>query len=47
MLIREREDEKNEQKKRIQEAHLSLDREKAEKLRQKDRYIEQLNFYGG
>ena len=32
---------------KIEEAHLSLDREHAEKMRQRANYVEQLNFYGG
>ena len=43
----ERQAEKEEQMRRIEEAHLSLDRESDEKKRIREKYIDDLNFYGG
>ena len=43
----ERQEDQFDQKLRIEQAHQSLDRDRVEQLRKKDRYVEQLHFYGG
>ena len=42
-----RQQEIGEQKKRITEAHLSLDRDRVERQRVRENYVQELNYYGG
>ena len=44
MKLRARLEEQNEEKKRIEAAHMSLDRERAEKRLQRQQYQQELKF---